>query len=68
MTDYIARIAADSGKVTGYIDLRGLLTSSERARTDVLNGVAYDHKGDRLFVTGKWWPKLFEIKLVKRGM
>ena len=67
MTDYIARIAADSGKVTGYIDLRGLLTSAERARTDVLNGVAYDAKGDRLFVTGKWWPKLFEIKLVKKS-
>lgn len=67
MTDYIARIAADTGKVTGYIDLRGLLTPAERARTDVLNGVAYDAKGDRLFVTGKWWPKLFEIKLVKKG-
>jgi len=67
MTDYIARIAADSGKVTGYIDLRGLLTSAERARTDVLNGVAYDAKGDRLFVTGKWWPKMFEIKLVAKG-
>jgi glutaminyl-peptide cyclotransferase len=68
MTDYIARIAADSGKVVGFIDLRGLLTPAERTRTDVLNGVAYDAKGDRLFVTGKWWPKLFEIKLItKRG-
>jgi glutamine cyclotransferase len=67
MTDYIARIAPDTGKVTGYIDLRGLLTPAERARTDVLNGVAYDAKGDRLFVTGKWWPKLFEIKLVRKG-
>jgi glutaminyl-peptide cyclotransferase len=67
MTDYIARIAPDTGKVTGYIDLRGLLTPGERARTDVLNGVAYDAKGDRLFVTGKWWPKLFEIKLVRRS-
>jgi len=67
MTDYIARIAPDSGKVVGYIDLRGLLTTAERARTDVLNGIAYDVKGDRLFVTGKWWPKLFEIKVVKKG-
>ena len=67
MTDYIARIAPDSGKVVGYIDLRGLLTTAERARTDVLNGIAYDEKGDRLFVTGKWWPKLFEIKVVKKG-
>ena len=66
-TDYVARIAPDTGKVTGYIDLRGLLSSAERARTDVLNGIAYDAEHDRLFVTGKWWPKLFEIKLVKKG-
>ena len=67
MTDYMARIAPDSGKVVGFIDLRGLLTPAERARTDVLNGVAYDAKADRLFVTGKWWPKLFEIKLVRKS-
>ncbi len=66
-TDYIARIAPDTGKVSGYIDLRGLLTPAERAKTDVLNGVAYDAEHDRLFVTGKWWPKLFEVKLVKKG-
>src|SRR6266851_4292886 len=66
-TDMVARIAPDSGKVTGYIDLRGLLTPAERAQTDVLNGIAYDAKQDRLFVTGKLWPKLFEIKLVKKG-
>ena len=66
-TDYVARVAPDSGHVTGYIDLRGLLTSAERAKTDVLNGIAYDAEHDRLFVTGKWWPKLFEIKLVKKG-
>jgi glutaminyl-peptide cyclotransferase len=65
-TDYIARIAPDTGKVSGYIDLRGLLTPAERAGTDVLNGIAYDAGHDRLFVTGKWWPKLFEIKIVKR--
>jgi glutamine cyclotransferase len=65
-TDYIARIAPDTGKVTGYIDLRGLLTAAERARTDVLNGIAYDPAHDRLFVTGKLWPKLFEIKVVKK--
>lgn len=66
-TDYIARIAPDTGKVSAYIDLRGLLTPVERAGTDVLNGIAYDAEHDRLFVTGKWWPKLFEIKLVKKG-
>lgn len=67
MTDYIARIAPDSGKVVGYIDLRGLLSAAERARTDVLNGIAYDEKSDRLFVTGKWWPKLFEIKVIAKA-
>jgi glutamine cyclotransferase len=65
-TDYLARIALDTGKVGAYIDLRGLLTPAERANADVLNGIAYDAEHDRLFVTGKWWPKLFEITLVKR--
>ena len=65
-TDYIARIAPDTGRVAGYIDLRGLLTPAERRRTDVLNGIAYDAAADRLFVTGKWWPKLFEIKISRR--
>jgi len=64
-TDYIARIAPDTGKVAAYIDLRGLLTPGERANTDVLNGIAYDAAHDRLFITGKWWPKLFEIKVVR---
>jgi len=70
LTDSVARIAPDSGKVTGMIDLRGLLAASERARVDAaggtLNGIAYDAQRDRIFVTGKLWPKLFEIKLVKR--
>jgi len=66
MTDYIARITADTGQVSGYIDLRGLLTPAQREKTDVLNGIAYDAAGDRLFVTGKWWPKVFEIRLVKK--
>jgi glutaminyl-peptide cyclotransferase len=65
-TDYIARIAPATGKVTAYIDLRGLLAASERAGTDVLNGIAYDPARDRLFVTGKLWPKLFEIKIVEK--
>jgi len=67
MTDYVARIAPATGKVTGYIDLRGLLSPSERANTDVLNGIAYDASHDRLFVTGKWWPKLFEITVAARA-
>jgi glutaminyl-peptide cyclotransferase len=65
-TDLIARIARD-GRVVGWIDLSGLLSPSERRNTDVLNGIAYDESQDRLFVTGKLWPKLFEIKVVKRG-
>jgi glutaminyl-peptide cyclotransferase len=62
-TDYVARIDPKSGKIAGWIDLRGLLTPRERAATDVLNGIAYDTATDRLFVTGKLWPKLFEVKL-----
>jgi glutaminyl-peptide cyclotransferase len=65
-TDRIARIAPGDGKVTGWVDLTGLLSASERANADVLNGIAYDAAGDRLFVTGKWWPRVFEIKLVAR--
>ena len=67
-TDRIARIDPASGKVTAWIDLQGLLSPADRARpVDVLNGIAYDAKNDRLFVTGKLWPKLFEIRLVKRA-
>jgi glutaminyl-peptide cyclotransferase len=66
-TERIARIDPKTGKVTGWIDLKGLLTPQDHNElTDVLNGIAYDAKGDRLFVTGKRWPKLFEIKLVKK--
>ena len=64
-TDRIARISPADGKVLGWIDLAGLLTPDERSHgADVLNGIAYDPAGDRLFVTGKMWPKIFEIKLV----
>ena len=65
-TDRIARISPKDGRVTGWIDLSGLLPASERAGIDVLNGIAYDAAADRLFVTGKLWPRVFEIKLVKR--
>ncbi len=65
-TERIARISPKDGKITGWIDLTGLLSPGERATTDVLNGIAYDTQNDRLFVTGKLWPKLFEIKLVKK--
>lgn len=68
-TDRIARIDPASGKVVGWIDLKGLLPERDRVagHTDVLNGIAWDAKGKRLFVTGKLWPKLFEIRLVRHG-
>lgn len=67
-TDRIVRIDPQTGKILGWIDLTGLLPAGDRtATTDVLNGIAYDEAAGRLFVTGKLWPKLFEIKLVKRS-
>jgi glutaminyl-peptide cyclotransferase len=66
-TDRIARIAPASGRVIGWIDARGLLSQAQRGNPDaVLNGIAYDEVHDRLFVTGKLWPKLFEIRLERR--
>ena len=66
-TDRIAIIGLDNnGRVKAWIDLSGLLDPEDRTpRTDVLNGIAYDAEGDRLFVTGKRWPKLFEIDVVR---
>ena len=64
-TDRIARIAPDTGRVAGWIDLTGLLGAADRAQpVDVLNGIAYDAGHDRLVVTGKLWPRLFEITLI----
>lgn len=61
----IARIDPDTGRVTGWIDLTPLAAEAARWRNDdVLNGIAYDPAGDRLFVTGKNWPQLYEIELV----
>jgi glutamine cyclotransferase len=64
-TDRIARISPATGRVLGWIDLSGLLPASQRSDPEaVLNGIAYDAQHDRLFVTGKLWPKLFEIKVI----
>jgi glutamine cyclotransferase len=61
----IARIAPETGRVAGWIDMKGLLARQDyTGYEDVLNGIAYDKKSGRLFVTGKFWPKLFEIKLI----
>jgi glutamine cyclotransferase len=67
-TDRIAIIASETGRVIGWVDLGGLLTAEDRSEpVDVLNGIAYDAEADRLFVTGKLWPKLFEIDLISPG-
>lgn len=66
MTDVIARIDPKSGKVIAYVDLKDILPKTDRNEdTDVLNGIAYDSAAKRTFVTGKRWPKLFEIKLIE---
>lgn len=63
MTDRIVRISPDTGQVTGWIDLAGLLRDEDRGqRVGELNGIAYDAARDRLFVTGKRWPWLYEIR------
>ncbi|MGA9099157.1 MAG: glutaminyl-peptide cyclotransferase [Methanotrichaceae archaeon] len=67
LTDKIAIISPENGEVKAWIDLQGLLSEKARRNADVLNGIAYDSEGDRLFVTGKLWPSLFEIKLVDKG-
>lgn len=63
-SDRIARISPKNGKLLGWIDLTGLRDPSTQANPDaVLNGIAYDAKDNELFVTGKLWPKLYEIKV-----
>jgi glutaminyl-peptide cyclotransferase len=66
-SDVIVKIDPASGEVVATIDLTGLLSPAERTRTtDVLNGIAYDSERDRLFVTGKYWPKVFQIALLPK--
>lgn len=67
-SDKVVRIDPESGKVKGWIDLTGLLpTGSRRSGEAVLNGIAYDEVGDRIFVTGKLWPKLFEVRIREKA-
>ncbi len=68
-TALVARIDPGTGAVTGWVDLTGLVDrqGSGLTREDVANGIAHDEAGDRLFVTGKRWPWLFEIRLVPPG-
>lgn len=68
LTDRIAVIDPASGRVTSWIDLEGLLSAEDRGQpVNVLNGIAFDSENARLFVTGKLWPKLFEIELVAQN-
>jgi glutaminyl-peptide cyclotransferase len=68
-SDRIVRIDPSSGRITAWVDLTGLRQPDDGDDSDnVLNGIAYDSKNDRLFVTGKRWSKLYEIRLVKKGM
>ena len=63
-TDDILRIDPSTGRVTAVIDASGLLTAEERQRTDVLNGIAWDPQRKIFLITGKLWPKLFEVEFV----
>jgi len=64
--DRIARISPETGDIIGWIDLSNLYPSRQRSKEDVLNGIAFDEASGRLFVTGKNWPKLYEIELLKK--
>ena len=67
-SDRLVQINPETGKVMGWVNLGGLLPAEDRQRgVDVLNGIAWDEDGPRLFVTGKLWPKLFEIRLIERA-
>ena len=65
-TNNIARIDPTTGKITGWLDLAGLYETKADDPNAVLNGIAYDAKNDRIFVTGKRWPYLYEIQLVPK--
>ena len=66
LTNRVAMIDPASGQVAGWLDLAGLLPAGSRGH-DVLNGIAYDAVGDRLFVTGKRWPRVYEVRLIEEG-
>ncbi|MCG8460962.1 MAG: glutaminyl-peptide cyclotransferase, partial [Holophagales bacterium] len=54
----------DNGVVTGVVDASGLLTPQERSMVDVLNGIAYDPLSQTFWLTGKFWPKIFQVRLL----
>lgn len=66
LTDYLVTIDLSTGKVLSKIDLTGLMNAQTSRLVKELNGIAYDHNGKRLFVTGKYWPRLYEIRLIEK--
>jgi glutamine cyclotransferase len=64
LTDNIAIIDPENGDIEGMVNMTGLLPQSDQEGADVLNGIAYDPSTDRIFVTGKLWPDLFEVRFV----
>lgn len=63
-TDFIVRIDPSTGRVTSFLNLKGILAPSDKTgREDVLNGIAYDAEKKRIFITGKLWPRIFEIRV-----
>jgi glutaminyl-peptide cyclotransferase len=66
LTNFIVTIDTTSGRVTGWCDLSGLPGFGGNGKEAELNGIVYDPQGDRLFITGKYWPALFEVKLIAR--
>lgn len=62
--DFLVRIDPDTGRVTDYIDATGLLQGADRNGAEVLNGIAYNPTTETFYITGKWWPKMFEVRFV----
>ena len=63
--DFLVRIDPDTGFVTDYIDAAGLLQGDDLIGSEVLNGIAYDPEAETFYITGKWWPKMFEVRFVE---
>ena len=63
--DFFVRIDLDTGFVTDYIDAAGLLQGDDLIGSEVLNGIAYDPAAETFYITGKWWPKMFEVRFVE---
>jgi len=62
--DFIVRIDPGTGQVTDYIDAAGLLQGVDLIGSEVLNGIAYNPGAQTFYITGKWWPKMFEVRFV----